>query len=91
MTSCKIRALVTAAALSTGAAAIPGAAYGGPHDGVWHGGGWPGHHGFRGIGDWGWGGSAPFVSSAGNCVQRQWVSTPYGWRLEWVDVCSYGW
>lgn len=33
----------------------------------------------------------PYHAGHGSCAPRQWVWTPYGWRLEWTDVCGYGW
>jgi hypothetical protein len=88
----KIKGLVAAAALTAGASAFAGAADAAmwQDDGEWRGGGWPGYHEYRGAG-WGWVGAYPYSSSYESCMRRQWVWTPYGWRLEWLDACGYGW
>jgi hypothetical protein len=67
-----------AAAASLGAAAlVPTAA-----SAHWHGGwGWHGHWG-PGVGF--------YVGGPGyydSCLRRQWVGTPYGPRLRWINVC----
>lgn len=65
--------LTLAAAATIGAAALaPNAASAAPW-GHWHG-GWYGFGPYRG----------PVYSS---CVVRQWVRTPWGPRLRWVNVC----
>jgi hypothetical protein len=70
--------LALAAVASIGAAALaPTAA-----SAHWHGGGhfwghsWGPHYGF-------------YVGGPGydSCLRRQWVGTPYGPRLRWVNVC----
>jgi hypothetical protein len=63
--------LTLAAAATLGAAALAPNAASAAHWGHWH--GW---HRFGPIG--------PLYSS---CVVRQWVRTPWGPRLRWVNVC----
>jgi len=63
--------LTLAAAATLGAAALAPNAASAAHWGHWH--GW---HRFGPIG--------PVYSS---CVVRQWVRTPWGPRLRWVNVC----
>jgi hypothetical protein len=63
--------LTLAAAATLGAAALAPNAASAAHWRHWH--GW---YGFGPIG--------PLYSS---CVVRQWVRTPWGPRLRWVNVC----
>ena len=72
--------LALAAGLTIGAAALaPTSA-----SAYWHGGGHGGWH----RGGWGWGGPVIVAGPAyGGCMVRQWVPTPYGPRLRWVNRC----
>ena len=62
---------LTAAALVGGAALVPGAASAKPFGF---------HHGWHGFGFVG----GPVYDS---CLAQEWVRTPYGLRLRWVNVC----
>jgi hypothetical protein len=64
--------LTLAAAATLGAAALAPNAASAAHWGHWH--GWYGFGPYRG----------PLYSS---CVVRQWVRTPWGPRLRWVNIC----
>jgi len=65
--------LAFAAVASLGAAAlIPTAA-----SAHWHG-GWHGHF---------WGPRIYVGPAYDPCLRRQWVATPYGPRLRWVNIC----
>jgi len=69
-----ILALAATAALGA-AALVPTAA-----SAHWNG-GW--HHGF-------WGPRVGFYAGPAyynSCLRRQWVGTPYGPRLRWINVC----
>jgi hypothetical protein len=33
--------------------------------------------------------SPPVYAGYDSCLRRRWVSTPYGMRLRWVNVCAY--
>lgn len=63
--------LTLAAAATLGAAALAPNAASAAHWGHWH----------------GWYGYGPIGPVYSSCMVRQWVRTPWGPRLRWVNAC----